>query len=230
MKYLYLILAILTFSMASAYPINITINDGFGSGTGWYSANRENNETEPGTVTTQFWDMERFDKNGSILTMTGGYNFTSPAGYGGFRPGDLFIDIDGAGFYDYVAVIGSAPSVYDVYALGDNADTYDVYYAQNLFSNPWRYKSGGTLVASGLNAIYGFYNDDEGKHYTVDLDLSWLDAYLANGSTVTIHNTMECGNDNLMGQYTHQVGEYGSAPVMLGFGLLMLYSYKKYQR
>lgn len=227
MKYLYLVFAILTFSMASVYPINITINDGYGTGAGWHSANRENNETEPGTIATQFWDMERFEKNGSVLTMIGGYNFTSPAGYGGFRPGDLFIDTDGMGFYDYAVVIGTAPSSYNVYAIDDDVNTYDVHYAQNIFSNPWRYKSGGTLIASGLSAIYGSYNDGEGKHYTVNLDLSWLNPYLDNGSTVTLHNTMECGNDNLMGQYIHQVPEGGSAPIMLGFGLVMIFSYKK---
>lgn len=214
--------------MAAAYPINITINDGIGNGTDWYSSNRENNETEPGTITSQLWDMEAFHVNGNTLTMIGGYNFTSPSGYDGFRPGDLFIDVNGSGFYDFVATIGNSPSFYDVYALGNGSLSYDVYYSQNLFSNPWRYKSGGTLVESGLSAIYGFYDDGEGKHYTVDLDFSWLNSYVANGSTITIHNTMECGNDNLMAQYNYQVPEGGSYIAIIGLLLMIMFVHRRH--
>lgn len=233
MKNLYNVAAVaasLVFGI-SAYAGNITINDGAGNGSGWYSATRENNEVEPGTVGAQVWDLESFDKTGQTLTMTGGYNFTNPAGYGGFRPGDLFIDVDGTGFYDYVAVIGNANTSYDIYSLNNSLNTYDVYYAQNVFSNPWRYKSGGTLISSNNTATYGSYSDFEGTHYTVGVDISWLDSSLPNGSVVTFHNTMECGNDNLLGQYTtRSVPDAGGTGVMFGMGMLLIGAYRQMRK
>jgi hypothetical protein len=228
MKKIYLILmAVLSFSMA-AQSLDITINDGYGTGTGWYSANRENQEVEPGNVAGQVWDMESFVLNGSILTMTGGYNFTKPSGYGGFRPGDLFFDVDGVGFYDFVAVIGDAASTYNVYYLDDNSNTYDVFYSQNIFSNPWKYKDGGTLIKSGETALYGSFSSEEGIHYTLDIDLSWLENYLMNGDTVTLHYTMECGNDNLMGQYIYDpVPDAGNSLAMMGVVAIALYSVRR---
>ena len=216
-------MAVLSFNLA-AYPMNVTINDGYGTGTGWYSANQENQEVEPNTATGQVWDMESFFINDNILTMTGGYNFTNPNGYGGFRPGDLFFDTDGAGYYDYVAVIGYATSTYDVYAIDDDVDIYSVYFSQNTLSDPWRYKSGGTLISSGELALYGSYVSSEGTHYTLDIDLSWLNPYLNNGDIVTLHNTMECGNDNLMGQYVASVRlpESGNMLAMIGIGFVAL--------
>lgn len=218
-----MLMAVLSFAM-TAYSLDVTINDGVGSGTGWYSANRENQEVEPNTTSGQVWDMERFVLNGNNLTMTGGFNFTSPGGYGGFRPGDLFIDTDSFGYYDYVAVIGYATSTYDVYAIEDDVDIYSVHFPQNAFSDPWRYKSGGTLISSGELALYGSYASAEGTHYTLDIDLSWLNPYLNNGDIVTLHNTMECGNDNLMGQYVADIHlpESGNMLAMIGIGFAAL--------
>lgn len=227
MKKLYIMLmALYSMSMAS-YSLNITINDGSGVGNDWYSANRENNEVEPNTVAGQVWDMERFDLNGNILTMTGGFNFTNPAGYGGFRPGDLFFDVDGAGYYDYVAVVGFANSTYEVYYLGDDADVHNVYYAQNVLSNPWRYKDGGTLISSSEPVTYGSYTDGEGVHYTMDIDLSWLQPFLSAGSIVTLHNTMECGNDNLMGQFIVPVSDTSNILSIFGMGIGCLHWFRR---
>lgn len=227
MKHLYIFLTILVFSI-SAYAIDVTINDGIGNGSGWYSANRENNETEPGTITSQLWDMEQYDLTGNILKITGGYNFTSPSGYGGFRPGDLFIDVDGVGYYDYVAVIGNAPLTYDVYAIGDDVEVYNVHYSQNYFSNPWRYKDGGNLIESTLSVYYGSYSDVEGVHYTADLDMTWLHSSLNDGSTVTLYNTMECGNDRLIGQYqfVNTIPE-GSVRTMFALGAITLFAMRR---
>lgn len=231
-------MAVLSFSMV-AYPLNITINDGIGTGTGWFSANRENQEVEPNTITGQEWDMESFHLNGNVLTMTGGFNFTSPSGYGGFKPGDLFIDTDSSGYYDYVAVIGYASATYDVYSINDYVNIYEVYYAQNTYSNPWRYKSGGTLISSGETALYSSYADSEGIHYTLDINLSWLESYLNEGDIVTLHNTMECGNDNLMGQFfaellppgdSNVVPESGNSLIMIGLGVVVLFTSRKHNK
>lgn len=210
-----------------AYSVDITINDGYGVGSGWYAATQENQEVEPNTVAGQVWDMEKFELDGNVLTMTGGFNFTNPGGYGGWRPGDLFIDVDGTGGYDYVAVVGNAGATYDVYSLL-LANVNNVYYAQNSLSNPWRYKDGGTLISLGESVVYGSYSDIEGIHYTMELDLTWLTPYLSlDGATVTLHNTMECGNDNLMGQYVvTPVPETNNGLTMLGLGIGMLCLYR----
>lgn len=178
---------------------DITIYDGASTGTGWYSA-RENNETEPNTIASQQWDMEAFYLSGMNLTMQGGYNFTTPIGYDGWRPGDLFIDIGET--LKFVAAIGNAPLTYDVYLFGN---TYDVYYAQNALSNPWRYKDGGVLVSSSNPIVYSSFTDSEGIHYTANLNLGWLSSFLIPNTPVIFHNTMECGNDNLMGSATFYV-------------------------
>lgn len=209
----------------STYAVNITTYDGSSSApTGWYGT-QENQETEPGTLTSQLWDMESFDLNGSQLKMTGGYNFTSPSGYGGFAPGDIFFDVNGGG-YDFVATVSSAGPTYNVYTLP--ANTFSVYFAQNAISNPWKYKNGGSLTQSSLPVSYGTFSDFEGLHYTATLDISWLTNGLSNGDTVTIHNTMECGNDNLIGRFTHQVPDNGNSFAMMGLVGIMIVTAKRY--
>lgn len=216
----------------NAGAINITINDGVGIGNGWYSASNENQEVEPNNIASQIWDMESFNidllSGGSVkLTMIGGYNFTTPVGLDGFRPGDLFIDHNGDLNYDYVAVIGNAPNSYDVYTLGT---TYSVFYGQNSASNPWRYNSGGTLAFSNQQITYSSFSDVEGIHYQASLNMNWLFSSITNGSVVTFHNTMECGNDNLMGQYTYTRGvpDINNSQYFLGIGLLFMLGCRKF--
>ncbi len=220
MKRSVLIIAMAAFlSSLSVSAASITVPDGsVGIGSLWWSSANENQEVEPFCVANQVWDMESFSLTGNDLIMSGGYNFTTPLGYGGFKPGDLFFDIDGGG-YDYVAVIGNATSTYDVYKLGT---TYDVFYAQNTASNPWRYKDGGMLIEDDMDITYGSYLDAEGTHYTAQMDITWLSAVSTPGNLITIHNTMECGNDNLMGRYVSAVPESENIGIMVGFGFAAL--------
>lgn len=220
--------AAILMAMPTVSGLDITVNDGVGVGSGWYAANRENQEVEPNTITGQVWDMESFeiDHNAQSLIMTGGYNFTNPAGLDGFRPGDLFIDING-GSYDYVAVIGNAPSSYNVYTLGS---TFGVFYGQNSLSNPWRYDTGGSLVAVNKSITYSSFVDGEGTHYQANIDIAWLLNSVPNGSTIKFHNTMECGNDNLIGQYTlyRDVPEASDSQYLFGIGILCMMGYRKF--
>ena len=221
-----LIVGIAMLVTLTANALNITIYDGASSAlTGWHGQ-QENQETEPNTATSQLWDMESFELNGNQLTMTGGYNFTSATGYGGFTPGDIFFDVNGGG-YDFVATVSSAGPTYNVYKLP--ANTYSVYYAQNAASNPWKYKSGGILEESLLPVSYGSFLDVEGTHYTATLNITWLLDNLANGDVVTIHNTMGCGNDNLMGRFEHTVPENGNMLAMFGLGGVALAAIKRKQ-
>jgi hypothetical protein len=200
---------------------NITISDGVFTGTGWYS-NREDQEVEPNNVTGQVWDLEGFFLDDEMLSVVGGFNFA--AGQDGWDAGDVFLDITGDARYgtantgtggdqsypaiinntfgyDYVLDINWGAGTYDVYAL-DAGSTVRVYYNQNDESNPWRYNSGGELLYDDVSFSYltGLSNADVGgllggSHNVAAFDLSFLDP-----GEFTSHLTVECGNDNLMGQ------------------------------
>jgi hypothetical protein len=201
---------------------DITISDLiYSTSNDWYG-DHEDQETEPGTVTAQKWDLEGFFLNGTILTMIGGYDFQNNDEY---EYGDIFIDITGNAEYgpsndatgtkntvvqntfgyDYVMDLDFANLTYTVYELTDSS-TNAVYYSINQESNPWRYNSGGTYVTSGTIDYRTGLTDAEvggllgGTHNVVTgLDLSFLDDAINN---IIVHNTMRCGNDNLMGQST----------------------------
>ena len=79
-------------SFALDFGGEITISDLVYDGTGWYS-NREDQETEPGTVTDQSWDLEGFFLKETSLTMIGGYDFEH--GNGDIYSGDIFLDVTG---------------------------------------------------------------------------------------------------------------------------------------
>lgn len=203
--------------------VNITINDGRGEGVGWYSLFRENNEVEPGNVASQNWDMEGFFLDGNTLIMQGGYNFTTSLGYDGFKSGDIFIDVNGNG-YDYVARISNVGATYDVYSMGN---TFSVFYAQNATSNPWRYKNGGESIFEDRTISYTSFLDDEGTHYVANLNIEWLTDGLKFGDKVLFHYTMECGNDNLLGEYYHVIPESYCGGYLVGAAIIALALYKK---
>jgi len=123
--------------------------------------------------------------------------------------------------YDYVLTFRGDTGVdgnplYRAYKLDPNDSTLLVYYNQNAAANPWRYDSGGTeLFNNGSFSYFTGLGDDldgdgvadvlGGTHNAVRVDLTWLwdevrkDNPQWNG-LITTHFTMECGNDNLMGQ------------------------------
>ncbi len=203
-----------------AFASNITVSDLVYNTATWHG-NYEDNETEPGTVTTQVWDLEAFLLEGDILSMIGGYDFKN--GVGGVTSGDLFIDIDGNAIYgpandgtgynnktivnktfgyDYVFDLDFATGSYNVYKLEEGVSTTSIYYSINQESNPWKYVSGGELLKTGNFTYLTGLSDAQagflgGSHNVVSgLDLSFLE-----GETdFTAHFTMACGNDNLMGK------------------------------
>ncbi|QTA87772.1 PEP-CTERM sorting domain-containing protein [Desulfonema magnum] len=216
---------------AFAYGTQITISDENYEGTGWYS-NREDQETEVGMQANQSWDLEGWFLDGTSLTMVGGYDFVN--GNQDLYSGDVFIDVDADSAifgdidgekkgnftvqetygYDYVLDMNFNTSTYDVYQLTDTTTTITSLEWQNQGSNPWRYDAGGTLISSNNTFNYqtgltdaetGF---EGGNHNVVSgLDLSFI------ASDVPVefitHFTMQCGNDNLMGQGTLAAVEAG---------------------
>jgi len=145
-----------------ASAVNITIpdyNSGHGFGGGPFGAGLEDNETEPGTIQSQAWDLEAFSIVGTKLYLIGGYDFAR--GVDGVRPGDLFIKVGGAAgyqptwntgsvkngaYYGYnyaVLLSGSlAGATVGVESLGADSmlKTVDNDY---LKSNPWKYEKAG---------------------------------------------------------------------------------------
>lgn len=229
----------------NAMALNITIDDNRQSSGTWYSPTTEDQEVEPGMVNTQVWDLEGFFLEGNTLSMVGGFNFAASAPGYNYTSGDIFIDINGdaeygdsAGTnpdldnygYDYVIHVNDwAATSYDVYALDSDSVLTDVLSYNNPMSNPWTFTpdTGDTAIASG-NFTYasglsdadsgGFLGDYGGaaSHYMVSgFDLSFLDS----GTDFTVHFTMECGNDNLMGSGTTPIPEPASM-LLLGTGLM----------
>jgi hypothetical protein len=231
---------------ALALPVSyteITIYDGDSSApTGWEGM-QEDNETEPGTVHNQNWDLEAFISYGTNqIGMIGGYVFLNTNG-GDRRPGDIFIDIDGDYVdgstqtpgngnqdivdtygYEYVLDVDWAAGTYSVFELVPGTTTTTTAYGINAGSNPWAFVSGGNLLGNGSFAYENGLTDEEtgklgGSHTAVTgFDLS----FLGENVDFTTHFTPACGNDNLMGSATTvpvpaAVWLFGSALSLFGF-------------
>lgn len=235
---------------ASAIPLglNITVSDQNYSGSGWYG-NHEDNETEthPDTLSGQNWDLEGMFLQGSTLTVVGGFDFKNGVTHSGhnYRSGDVFIDLNGDAVYGYPANGGAGTGGTTTSLFGYDL-VLDLDYTTMTFdllqltpgsvlgrptvvasSNPWRYVSGGTAVAGYQDVAFSYVsaltNADVGlqgyaginTHYAISLDTSFLPS-----GTATIHYTVECGNDNLMGVAT--VPDGGSTVALLGVALVGL--------
>jgi hypothetical protein len=143
--------------------------------------------------------------------------------------------------YDYVLDVDWSSGKFDIVQLGTTSVLKDTEYgaAYNQASNPWKYDSlgNGTVIRSGLN--FNTYNkasqsdtgfdgwsgtDGENNHYVATFDLSAI-AFGSGLSGTIFHNTMECGNDNLLGQAA-PVPEPGTM-MLLGLGMLGMAVYGK---
>ncbi len=229
---------------------NITIPDGNQSGTSgsWYYGSGpgyEDQETEPGTVQSNVWDLEAMFIKDTTISMMGGWNFSNGYTYGGhlYTSGDLFIDINNDGYttneYDYVFDIDWASSAYSLYRLADNAS-----YTSPLditSSKPWKvallgdsdlietatFTTTSSVSLSDLSNNNTGYEGDTTRYLATGFDLMPILTDL-NVSEIafTAHFTMECGNDNLMGQGTAPVPEPATI-VLMGIGLFTMACYTR---
>jgi hypothetical protein len=245
----------LVLGATQAFAGEITIadaNPGAGFDGGPYGDAVEDNETEPGTIATQDWDMEAFVISGKTLYIVGGFNMQ--AGKDGIKPGDLFIKVGGSkptylptsgsgtvsnSIYDYgfavdlTQPVGATNPAASAYSLNGSSVLDTVIYDQ-FGANPWRYNSGGQLVAntgisysSGLttaqvNTLTGVSPVGAGfSHNVLAVDLSFLGT-IASGTDVWFSYTMECGNDSLKGQYSggfYRTPDSVASVLLIGLGL-----------
>jgi len=212
---------------------NITIYDGIGytmNGTGG-----EDNETEPGMINNQSWDLESFQLTGNDLGITAGFDLKDghPDGYNpNIVLGDIFIDVDGNAEYgettnpnvlnfgyEYAVKLNFDDLTYNIYELNANSILTSAFEYNSPHSDPftllYNVNNPNESVIQGGSGTFSYTDFSGTSHNSIDgIDLSCLDP---NGTDFIAHVTMSCGNDNMMGQ-----GSTTSVPEPSIIGCLIL--------
>jgi hypothetical protein len=147
-------------------------------------------------------------KAGDIFIDTNGDAVHSPGTISGFDYNPGYRTVSNSFFkYDYVLHVDWNNGTYRIVKLDGNSLLEDTMYgaSYNIASNPWIYLSGDTAITDVLsfntyqkksqdNTGFDGWNGDN-NHYVATFDLTGVDL----GHYALFHNTMECGNDNLIG-------------------------------
>jgi hypothetical protein len=213
---------------------NITTYDGYSKkGNKWWKNKKEDQEVEPGAQTGQQWDIEGLYLNDfNNLALVGGFDFAD--GEKGIDSGDIFIDTDNdTSYWEYVIKLDFENGTYVNYK-NDGTITYNTTYGgPNITQGlAWTYSGGGVQISNNNMTYLTDMTNKEiggklkgGKHNLVKVDVS----FLGGDVSFNIFNTMECGNDVVIGS-----GTTSSAAVpepitlfLIGSGLLGFLGYKR---
>lgn len=216
-----------------AAPVNITIADGQngnGATSPWkftpgLGAGHEDNETEPGTITGDQWDLEAFvySPGSSTLSVIGSYDFKNGQVYSGvnYTAGAIFVKGSGDSSWTYAYVLDFANNTYGLYNSFTTLNPTDI-----SASAPWSINTAtanllgnGTFnYSTGLNDPFGLGLQSGTGHNQIDLSLGQLSPSIL--ADFYAHTTPMCGNDDLEGHYSAPDG--GTTLMLLSLGLASL--------
>lgn len=172
---------------------NITVWDGEGTPGVWP---HENNETEPGMVNNQTWDLEGMFFKDGVLTLVGGWNFRAGLAGGGaasagannwFESGDVFIANtslppnppnfgtglgNGTG-YDFVLDVNWAAGTFNVYSLAAGGTLLAALEPGNVpTSNPWQFTPANGQATLGPLGTFTAVSSAASSGYAQDNDFT----------------------------------------------------------
>jgi hypothetical protein len=204
--------------------VEVVTEDNAGPQTGWQYVG-------PGyTYYGNQFDVEAiyFDNNAynAYLAVITGFPISGATAPGNpwFTYGDIGIDADNNGTYEYGIDISTYNAATGKAALIGNAGWNNVYYPQFGAANPFTVVSG-----TNLGLIDFVYSGNQNTHYVLEAGIP-LTALGLNGntpSTVNIHWTMECGNDYLVLKGDVSPVPEPATMSLLGLGLLGLLGLRK---
>lgn len=181
----------------------------------------------------QSFDVEyiglKFTPGGQLyFGLQTGFDVINNVKYGGtwYYAGDFGLNVDADPFYEYAidfTFTGTTPT----YTLWQVSTWQDVKYTQHMAGTPYQ-KKIAAQVPGTFTGAYGTTttNVDGGVSHILEGSLNMADLTLYSGGPVTLHWTMNCGNDYLNHTATPEPVPEPSTLVLLGAGILGLSAWR----
>jgi len=158
----------------------------------------------PGLSYYNYFDLEAIyfdnDQVNAYLAVVQGMPISGyhVSGYPTFYPGDIGLDLNNDGVYEYGLDVREYDAVNKKAKLYNNltaSDWRNVYYSQFSSANPWEIRSGSTF-----DWVDFVYSGNQNSHYVLEaaIPLGYLGLSADSGTSLNAHWTMQCGNDSLI--------------------------------